>query len=97
MQKEIKALILAETSGSRGRNPGNFLSDFWRLSHKIWNPSRESTDLANVRTEYGEMMADINLFLAKIPKRLREQLKLKQKIDDWQSAETITIAGISIL
>ena len=35
--------------------------------------SRESTDLANVRTEYGEMMADINLE-GKIPKRLREQL-----------------------
>ena len=33
--------------------------------------------------------------MAKIPKRLREQLQLKQKIDDWQSAETITIAGIS--
>ena len=34
--------------------------------------SRESTDLANVRTEYGEMMADI-IWMAKIPKRLREQ------------------------
>ena len=33
--------------------------------------------------------------MAKIPKRLREQFKLKQKIDDWQSAKTITIAGIS--
>lgn len=35
--------------------------------------SRESTDLANVRTEYGEMMADINL-MEKIPKMQREQL-----------------------
>ena len=33
--------------------------------------SRESTDLANVRTEYGEMMADINLD-GKDPEELRE-------------------------
>ena len=56
--------------------------------------SRESTDLANVRTEYGEMMADINLE-AKNPKDATRTVKPKQKIDDWQSAETITIAGIS--
>lgn len=56
--------------------------------------SRESTDLANVRTEYGEMMADINLE-GKNPKDATRTVKLKQKIDDWQSAETITIAGIS--
>lgn len=56
--------------------------------------SRESTDLANVRTEYGEMMADINLE-EKNPKDATRTVKLKQKIDDWQSAETITIAGIS--
>ena len=56
--------------------------------------SRESTDLANVRTEYGEMMADINLE-GKNPEEAKRTVKLKQKIDDWQSAETITIAGIS--
>ena len=56
--------------------------------------SRESTDLANVRTEYGEMMADINLD-GKDPEKAKRTVKLKQKIDDWQSAETITIAGIS--
>ena len=56
--------------------------------------SRESTDLANVRTEYGEMMADINLD-GKDPKDATRTVKLKQKIDDWQSAKTITIAGIS--
>ena len=56
--------------------------------------SRESTDLANVRTEYGEMMADINLD-GKNPKDATRTVDLKQKIDDWQSAETITIAGIS--
>ena len=56
--------------------------------------SRESTDLANVRTAYGEMMADINLD-GKDPEEAKRIVPLKQKIDDWQSAETITIAGIS--
>ena len=56
--------------------------------------SRESTDLANVRTAYGEMMADINLD-GKDPEKAKRTVKLKQKIDDWQSAKTITIAGIS--
>lgn len=56
--------------------------------------SRESTDLANVRTEYGEMMADINLD-GKDPEEAKRTVPLKQKIDDWQSAKTITIAGIS--
>ena len=36
--------------------------------------SRESTDLANVRTEYGEMMADINLD-GKDPEKARACLK----------------------
>ena len=56
--------------------------------------SRESTDLANVRTAYGEMMADINLE-GKDPEEAKRTVQLKQKIDDWQSAKTITIAGIS--
>ena len=56
--------------------------------------SRESTDLANVRTAYGEMMADINLD-GTDPDKATRKVDLKQKIDDWQSAETITIAGIS--
>ena len=56
--------------------------------------SRESTDLANVRTAYGEMMADINLD-GKDPEEAKRTIQLKQKIDDWQSAKTITIAGIS--
>lgn len=56
--------------------------------------SRESTDLANVRTEYGEMMADINLD-GKDPEEAKRTVQLKQEIDDWQSAKTITIAGIS--
>ena len=56
--------------------------------------SRESTDLANVRTAYGEMMADINLD-GKDPEEAKRTVQLKQKIADWQSAKTITIAGIS--
>lgn len=56
--------------------------------------SRESTDLANVRTAYGEMMAAINLD-GKYPEEAERTVQLKQKIDDWQSAKTITIAGIS--
>ena len=56
--------------------------------------SRESTDLENVRTAYGEMMADINLDGID-PEKAKRTVQLKQKIDDWQSAETITIAGIS--
>ncbi|MBL6460895.1 MAG: hypothetical protein JNG48_06205, partial [Blautia sp.] len=49
---------------------------------------------ANVRTAYGEMMADINLD-GKDPEEAKRTVQLKQKIDDWQSAKTITIAGIS--
>lgn len=56
--------------------------------------SRESTDLANVHTAYGEMMADINLD-GTDPDRATREVTLKQKIYNWQSAETITIAGIS--
>ena len=40
------------------------------------------------------MMADINLN-GKDPEEAKRIVPLKQKIDDWQSAETITIAGIS--
>ena len=56
--------------------------------------SRESTDLANVRTAYDEMMAAINLD-GEDSKNATQVVQLKQKIYDWQSAETITIAGIS--
>ena len=61
---------------------------------KYMERSRESTDLANVRTKYGEMMAAINLD-GKYPEEAERTVQLKQKIDDWQSAKTITIAGIS--
>ena len=40
------------------------------------------------------MMADINLD-GKDPEEAKRIVPLKQKIDDWQSAKTITIAGIS--
>ena len=61
---------------------------------KYVEQSRESTDLANVRTAYGEMMADINLD-GTDPEEAKRTVPLKQKINDWQSAKTITIAGIS--
>ena len=56
--------------------------------------SREATDLANVRAAYDEMMAAINLD-GQDPKTAPQTVQLKQKINDWQSAKTITIAGIS--
>lgn len=61
---------------------------------KYVEQSRESTDLANVRAAYDEMMAAINLD-GKDPTTATQTVQLKQKIDDWQSAKTITIAGIS--
>ena len=42
------------------------------------------------------MMADINLE-GKNPEEAKRTVKLKQKIDDWQSAKTITIVGFPIL
>nr|WP_288547840.1 prepilin-type N-terminal cleavage/methylation domain-containing protein [uncultured Blautia sp.] len=56
--------------------------------------SREATDLANVRAAYDEMMAAINLD-GEDSKTAPQTVQLKQKINDWQSAKTITIAGIS--
>lgn len=61
---------------------------------KYVEQSRESTDLANVRAAYDEMMAAINLD-GEDPKTATQTVQLKQKINDWQSAKTITIAGIS--
>lgn len=61
---------------------------------KYVEQSRESTDLANVRAAYDEMMTAINLD-GEDPKTATQTVQLKQKINDWQSAKTITIAGIS--
>lgn len=61
---------------------------------KYVEQSRESTDLANVRAAYDKMIAAINLD-GENPKTATQTVQLKQKINDWQSAKTITIAGIS--
>ena len=61
---------------------------------KYVEQSCESTDLANVRAAYDEMMAAINLD-GEDPQTATQTVQLKQKINDWQSAKTITIAGIS--
>lgn len=54
--------------------------------------SREATDLSNVRTAYAEVMAEA------ITENMEYQEKtvpLKQKKDDWQSADSVTIGGIT--
>lgn len=54
--------------------------------------SREATDLSNVRAAYAEVMAEA------ITENMEYQEKtvpLKQKQDDWQSADSVTIGGIT--
>lgn len=54
--------------------------------------SREATDLSNVRAAYAEVMAEA------ITENMEYQVKtvpLKQKQDDWQSADSVTIGGIT--
>lgn len=54
--------------------------------------SREATDLSNVRAAYAEVMAEA------ITGNMEYQEKtvpLKQKQDDWQSADSVTIGGIT--
>ena len=58
---------------------------------KYMERSRESVDLANVRTAYNDVMTAV------VSEDTAEMkvVQLKQKIDDWQSSDTVTIAGIS--
>lgn len=56
--------------------------------------SSESADLANVRTAYDEVMAAVNLD-GKDYKNVKEVVQLKQKRDDWQSMDPVSIAGIT--
>lgn len=56
--------------------------------------SRESADLANVRTKYDEVLAAVNLD-GKDYKDVREVVQLKQKQYDWQSMDPVSIAGIT--
>ena len=54
--------------------------------------SRESTDLANVRTAYDKVVIETSI---EGNENVKETVHLKQKIDKWQSSNTVTIAGIS--
>lgn len=55
--------------------------------------SREATDLANVRSAYAELMADV-LDDPAVAVQNRIVL-LKQKQDDWQAYDPVTIGGIT--
>lgn len=54
--------------------------------------SRESTDLANVKTAYDKVVIETSI---EGKDNVMEVVYLKQKIDNWQSSNTVTIAGIS--
>ena len=53
--------------------------------------SREAVDLANVRSAYAQVSTEALLGNTGVP----VTVKLKQKQDDWQSRDPITIAGIT--
>ena len=53
--------------------------------------SREAADLANVRAAYAKVLTEANMGI--YDKEVT--VDLKQKQDDWQSADVITIGGIS--
>ena len=53
--------------------------------------SREAADLANVRAAYAEVLTEANMGI--YDKEVT--VNLKQKQSDWQSADVITIGGIS--
>lgn len=53
--------------------------------------SREAADLANVRAAYAKVLTEANMGIYNEP----VTVDLKQKQDDWQSADVITIGGIS--
>lgn len=59
---------------------------------KYIEKSRESTDLANVRTAYDEVMIEAGI---EENEDIVKIVPLKQKRDGWQSADRVTIAGIS--
>ena len=59
---------------------------------KYIEKSRESTDLANVRTAYDKVVMETG---KEGNEDVKEIVHLKQKIDKWQSSDTVTIAGIS--
>lgn len=54
--------------------------------------SREATDLSNVRAAYAEVMAEA---ITENMEYQKKTVPLKQKKDDWQSADSVTIGGIT--
>ena len=54
--------------------------------------SREAVDLANVRSAYSEVAVAVSVGDTE---RAVKVVSLKQKKDGWQSADTVTIAGIT--
>ena len=56
--------------------------------------SRESVDLTNVRAAYDEIVAEVTLEGISTT-TIKKSVPLKQKIEDWQSSETVSIAGYS--
>lgn len=56
--------------------------------------SRESVDLTNVRAAYDEIVAEVTLEGISTT-TIRKSVPLKQKIEDWQSSKTVSIAGYS--
>ena len=56
--------------------------------------SRESVDLTNVRAAYDEIVAEVTLEGISTT-TIKKSVTLKQKIEDWQSSKTVSIAGYS--
>ena len=56
--------------------------------------SRESVDLTNVRAAYDEIVAEVTLEGISTT-TIKKSVPLKQKIEDWQSSNTVSIAGYS--
>ena len=56
--------------------------------------SRESVDLTNVRAAYDEIVAEVTLEGISTT-TIKKSVTLKQKIEDWQSSRTVSIAGYS--
>lgn len=56
--------------------------------------SRESVDLTNVRAAYDEIVAEVTLEGISTT-TIKKSVPLKQKIKDWQSSKTVSIAGYS--
>lgn len=56
--------------------------------------SRESVDLTNVRAAYDEIVAEVTLEGISTT-TIKKSVPLKQKIEGWQSSETVSIAGYS--